>query len=231
MQASALPFLKHQFNSSFPKETENGEKTVLWISPYLSRCIIRGVTVSSPLVNSARRPRKPMVVNMTMERARLAPSYSERPLSNSNIGSESLKIQNMCRLLSHYTTLTFIHVPILRPRLSGLLKAHTFPCLILHFLPVRPLPPPLPNFAFKRAHCRIDSSPPPRSWSQTQVSFSCIKLSGLTLFCTKCLPSPSSTPFIPETFFNDHRTHPPTELAQILYFLFFSSLTNSLIID
>jgi hypothetical protein len=76
---------------------------------------------------------------------------------------------------------------------------------------------------FKRAYCPTDSSPPPRSWSQTQVKpFSSYQLTRLTLFLhAKCLPSPSSTPFIPETFFNDHRTQPPTELAQILYFFFF----------
>ena len=46
----------------------------------------------------------------------------------------------MCRLLSRYMTPTgptFIHVLILHPLLSGLLKAHTFQHLILLFLPVR----------------------------------------------------------------------------------------------
>lgn len=43
----------------------------------------------------------------------------------------------MCRLLSHYTIPTFIRALILHPRLSGLLKAHTFQFLILLFLPVR----------------------------------------------------------------------------------------------
>jgi hypothetical protein len=72
-----------------------------------------------------------------MERARLALKYFARPLSNSNIGSESLKIRNMCRLLLHYTTPTFIRALILHPRLSALLKAHTFQFLILLFLPIR----------------------------------------------------------------------------------------------
>jgi hypothetical protein len=48
-----------------------------------------------------------------------------------------------------------------------------------------------------------------------------VKLPGLTLIRPKCLPSPSSTSFIPEAFFNDHRTQPPMVLAQILYFLSF----------
>jgi hypothetical protein len=50
-----------------------------------------------------------------------------------------------------------------------------------------------------------DSSPPPGSWSQIQG-----------------LPSPSSTPFIPETFFNGHRTRiqQPMELAQMLLDIF-----------
>lgn len=78
-----------------------------------------------------------MGVSMTMERARLALKFFARPLSNSNIGSESLKIRNMCQLLSHCTTPTFIRALILHPRLSALLKAHTFQFLILLFLPIR----------------------------------------------------------------------------------------------
>lgn len=105
-----------------------------------------------------------------MERARLALKYFARPLSNSNIGSESLKIRNMCRLLSHYTTPTFIRALILHPRLSALLKAHTFQFLILLFLPVRFRN--LLTYNNEQAHFHIDSSPPPRSWSQAQVGLS-----------------------------------------------------------
>ena len=141
MQASILvSVLIKQFNSSFCQETKDGKKnrSSLDFSPFISRiCIIRDVTAWSPLVNSARRPRKLMGVSMTMERARLALKYFARPLSNLNIGYESLKIRNMCRLLSHYTTPTSIRALILHPRLSGLLKAHTFQFLILLFLPVR----------------------------------------------------------------------------------------------
>ena len=134
-------FLINQFNSSFCQETKDGKKNCSFLdfSPFnISRiCIIRDVTAWSPLVNSARRPRKLMGVSMTMERARLALKYFARLLSNSSIGSESLKIRNMCQLLSHYTTPTFIRAPILHPRPSALLKAHTFQFLILLFLPVR----------------------------------------------------------------------------------------------
>ena len=105
-----------------------------------------------------------------MERARLALKYFARPLSNSNIGSESLKIRNMCRLLLHYTTPTFIRALILHPRLSALLKAHTFQFLILLFLPVRFRN--LLTYNNEQAHFHIDSSPPPRSWSQAQVGLS-----------------------------------------------------------
>ena len=116
---------------------------------YFWLCIIRGVTVSSPLVNSARGLRKPKDVSMTMERARLALKSFVRPLSSSNIGSESLKIRNMCRLPSHYTTPIFTRARILHPPLLGLLKAHTFRHLILPFLPVRD-----GQFVnFMRAHC------------------------------------------------------------------------------
>ena len=105
-----------------------------------------------------------------MERARLALKYFARPLSNSNIGSESLKIRNMCRLLLHYTTPTFIRALILHPRLSALLKAHTFLFLILLFLPV--CGRNLLTYYNKLAHFHIDSSPPPRSWPQAQVCLS-----------------------------------------------------------
>ena len=111
-----------------------------------------------------------MGVSMTMERARLALKYFARPSSNSNIGSESLKIRNMCRLLSHYKTPTFIRALILHPHLSALLKAHTFPFLILLFLPVRGRN--LLTYNNKHAHFHVDSSPPPRSWSQAQVCLS-----------------------------------------------------------
>ena len=92
---------------------------------------------SSPLANSARGPRRATGVSMTMERARLALKSFARLLSNSNIGSENLKIQNMCQLQSLYTTPTVIRALILHLHLSGLLKAHTFQCPILLFLPVR----------------------------------------------------------------------------------------------
>ena len=139
-QVVTLPLFKISIQLILSPGNEKWYKNCssLDFAPFIScLCIIRGVTASSPLVNSARRPRKPMVVSMTMERARLALKYFARPLSSSKIESKSLKIQNMCRLLSHYTTPTFIHAPILHPRLSDLLKAHTFQCLILLFLPVR----------------------------------------------------------------------------------------------
>ena len=118
----------------------------------------------------AKKKKKPMSVSMTMERARLALKYIARPLSNSNIGSESLKIRNMCRLLSHYKTPTFIRALILHPHLSALLKAHTFLFLILLFLPVRGHN--LLTYNNKHSHFHVDSSPPPRSWSQAQVYLS-----------------------------------------------------------
>lgn len=132
--------MNQAISSPFDQKTKDGNKPQFFFSPFISYlCIIRGVTASSPLANSARRLRKPTGVSMMMGRARLALKSFEKLSSNSNIGSESLKTQNIYPLLSHYSTPTFIRAQILHPRLLGLLKVHIFQhqCLIPPSLLVR----------------------------------------------------------------------------------------------